>query len=139
MSVKRALLAAVGAFVVIVAADTVIHNVWLGPFYHAHPTWWRSAADMQSMMGFMFGAQFALAALLALVYAKGYEDHKGGASQGFRFGVLMGLLLAGPKNLMLHAVYPYPVSLLANWFIGGFVETVLAGIVIGLLYRPSKS
>ncbi|MBI3312086.1 MAG: hypothetical protein HYZ88_00980 [Candidatus Omnitrophica bacterium] len=138
MSLKRWAVATLGAFVVITGADFVIHEVWLGAFYRAHPTWWRPAAEMNALMGCLFTSHFILAALLTLVYAKGYERGKGGIGQGVRFGVLMGLLLFLPKMLMLHVVYPYPASLLASWTIGGLLEITLASTVIGLLYHPAK-
>ena len=136
MNLKRWLLATVGAFVVIAAVDFVVHEVWLGEFYRAHPSWWRPAAEMKSLMGSMFVSQLILADLLASVYAKGYEVGKGNIGQGLRFGVLMGFLLFLPKMLMVHFIYPYPVSLLVSWFIGGLIETTLAGLMIGAIYKP---
>ena len=135
MNLKRWLLATVGAFVVIVATEFMVHHVCLGEFYNAHPQWWRPEAEMTSMMPLMFVAQAVLAALLALVYAKGYEPGKGGLTQGFRFGVLIGLLLMLPTSLVNHVVYPYPLSLIFSWFTGGLLEVVLASLVIGTLYK----
>ncbi len=137
MNLKKALLAVVAAFVVIFATEFVIHHVWLSPIYKAHESWWRPEAEMQSLMGFMFLAQVSLAALLTLIYSKGYEAGKGGLIQGFRFGVLMGLLLMLPSSLMHFVVYPYPFSLISNWLMGGVIEITLAGMVIGALYKPS--
>jgi len=138
MNLKRWVLATVGAFVVLMVADFVVHEAWLGGFYRAHAEWWRPAAEMKARMGCLFASQLVLAALLTLVYAKGYEQGKGAVGQGVRFGVLMGLLLFLPKIFMTHFVYPYPVSLLVNWFVGGVMEVTLAGVVIGLLCKPAK-
>jgi len=138
MDLKRWFLATVGAFAVIVMGDTLIHHVWLGAFYQAHAQWWRPAAQMQQVMGFMFASEISLAVLLTFIYSKGYEHHKGTVSQGFRFGVLMGFLLTVPCGLMNYFVYPYPLSLILNWTIGGIVETVAAGMMIGFLYKPAK-
>ena len=138
MNLKRWAVATLGAFVAIAAADFVIHEVWLGEFYRMHAEWWRSAAEMKARMGCMFVSHLLLAALLTVVYGKGYEASKGTIGQGLRFGLLMGLLLFLPKTFMMHFVYPYPVSLLVNWFVGGLIEVTLAGALIGLLYRPAK-
>ena len=136
MNVRRWGLAVLGAFGVLVIGDYLIHEVWLGEFYRQTTAWWRPAADMQALMPLMFAGQFVLAALLTLIYAKGYEAGKGTLGQGFRFGMLMGLLLFLPKSFMLLCVYPYPVSLVLNWFIGGLIETMAAGLIIGQLYVP---
>jgi len=130
--------AAVGAFVVIFVTEFVIHHVWLGEFYKAHAQWWRPEAEMNSLIHLMFLAQAIFAVLLSIVYAKGYEADKGGVGQGIRFGLLMGLLWMVPYSLMNFVIYPYPASLIMNWFVGGMIEFFLAGAVIGLLYRPAK-
>ena len=138
MRLKQYLLAWVGAFSVIVVGDTLIHRIWLGSFYQATAAWWRPAAQMQSLMHVMLLAQLTLAILLTFIYAKGYEPRKGTLWQGFRYGVLMGLLLAVPQNLMNAFVYPYPPTLIISWIAGTLLEVTVAGMVIGLLYKPAK-
>jgi len=138
MDLKRWLLATVGAFAVILLGDLAIHRVWLGDFYRAHAQWWRPAADMGAMRGLMFVSEALLAALLTFIYMKGYEPGKGSVGQGFRFGVLMGLLLAVPCSLMTLVVYPYPVALVLSWLVGTLGEVTLAGMMIGYIYKPSK-
>ena len=138
MDLRRVLLAAAGAFAVIVICDVVIHQVWLGDFYRANAGWWRPAEQMQAMRGLMFVSQMLLAVFLTFIYMKGYESGKGNLGQGFRFGVLMGLLLAMPSSLMNAVVYPYPPSLILSWMVGTLVEVTLAGMMIGYIYKPSK-
>ena len=138
MDLKRWLLATAGAFAIVLLGDTVIHHMWLGDFYRANAQWWRSAAEMEAMRGLMFVSQALLAALLTFIYMKGYEPGKGSLGQGFRFGVLMGLLLAVPSNLMHLVVYPYQASLVLSWLVGTLVEVTLAGMMIGYIYKPSK-
>ena len=137
MNMKKWLVATIGAFVVICAADFVVHQVWLGAFYKQHAEWWRPEAEMMSMMPLMYLAHLTFAGLLTLIYAKGYERGKGGGGQGLRFGLLIGLLLSLPMSLMHCVVYPYPFSLIVAWFVGGLAEVVLAGMVIGALYTPA--
>jgi len=138
MNLKRWVLATVGAFAAIFAAEYFIHHAWLSDFYQSHAQWWRPEAEMQSLLPFLFLGQLSLAALLTLVYAKGYQKGKGRIAQGFRFGVLIGLLLFFPHSLMSYCIYPYPMSLILSWFIGGLIELALAGMVIGYFYRPTK-
>ena len=138
IDLKRWVMAAIGAFGVIFVGDYVIHNLWLGGFYRAHASWWRAPQEMQALMGVLILSELTLAALLALVYAKGYESGRGAAGQGLRFGFLMGVLLYVPGVLMKHFVYPYPALLLLNWMLGGLIEITVAGTVIGFLYKPEK-
>ena len=136
MDMKRWLLATAGAFAVILLGDTVLHHIWLGDFYRANAQWWRPAADMAAMRGLMFVSQALLAVLLTFVYTKGYEAGKGGLVQGFRFGVIMGLLLGLPSNLMNFVVYPYPAFLILAWMGGTVIEMTLVGMMIGYIYKP---
>ena len=138
MNFKRWALATVGTFVVIFGMEFAIHHCWLSEFYKAHAQWWRPEAEMQSLMPFMLLSQLALAALLPVVYAQGYEKGKGSVSQGARFGLVIGLLLLLPNSLMTYCLYPYPASLIQSWFISGLIEFTLTGIVIGALYQPSS-
>ena len=138
MKLTRCMFAILGSCLTIMAVDFLTHHLLLGHFYHAHAAWWRPEAQMQALIPFLFASQLTLAILLTAVYAKGYEAGKGGIGQGMRFGFLMGMVLQLPKQLMLYFVYPYPVSLLIIWGMGGLMETVLAGAVIGLLYQPAK-
>jgi len=135
MDLKRLLLASVGAFAVFIIGDIVIHQVWLGEFYRTHAQWWRRGEEMRSLRGLMFVSQTLLAVLLSFIYSKGYESGKGSVGQGFRFGVLMGLLLALPSNIMNAVVYPYPPSLILSWIAGTFIEITVAGVMIGYLYK----
>ena len=138
MDLKRWLLAAVGTFGIILLGDMLIHQVWLGDFYRAHAQWWRPADQMESVRGLMFASQALLATFLSFVYAKGYEAGKGGLVQGFRFGIIMGLLLGLPSNLMNLVVYPYPPFLILTWMGGTVIEMTVAGMMIGYIYKPSK-
>ncbi len=136
MNVRRWGMAVLGAYSALAVTDWLIHSVWLGPTYQYTAAFWRPAEQMRDLIGFMVASQAALAVLLTFVYAKGYEAGKGTVAQGFRFGVLMGLLLFFPSNLMKFFVYPYPISLIFNWFLGGVVQTTITGLVIGYLYKP---
>ena len=138
MDFKRWLMATLGAFGVIAVADYVIHSVWLGEFYRMSAQWWRAPAEIQEMRGLMLVSEMLLAVLLTVIYSKGYEANKAGLGQGFRYGVLVGLLLAVPSGLMKAVVYPYPFQLVLNWMLGTFVEVTVVGIMIGYLYKPSK-
>ena len=139
MRLRQYLLAWISAFAVLIVGGTLIHHIWLGPFYQATAAWWRPADQMRSLTHLMFLSQLSLAMLLTFIYAKGYEPRNGTLWQGFRFGVLMGVLLAVPQNLMNAFVYPYPPMLIISWILGTLVEVTVAGMVIGLLYKPEKT
>lgn len=132
---KRGLLAAVGAFVVLSALEFVLHGKLLHDLYNQTSVLWRPDVQMKSMMWMMWLGYLIFAPLFVLIYSKGYEKGKAGAGQGLRYGFWMGLLIAAPSALAWYVVLPIPVELAAAWFAGGFVEALAAGLTVGLLYR----
>jgi uncharacterized membrane protein YjgN (DUF898 family) len=80
------------------------------------------------IIGYIVGAF-----LLAIIYPIGY---KGGApiKEGLRFGLLMGLVIALPYGLVLHAIYMIPLEGALVNTIYQVVEKCIGGMVIGLVY-----
>lgn len=78
-------------------------------------------------------AQFLQALFLAWIYPKGY---KGGspAKEGFMFGIAIGLLTSVPYVFYLWAQYPVKWQAAVVDGICMLVMTVIAGLVIGLIY-----
>ncbi len=138
MDLKRWTVAWIGAYASLALCDFFVHGVWLGPMYQLTASLWRPAAQMQSLLWLMWVSQAVLAALLTLIYVKGYDPKYPGARQGFRYGVLMGFLLGVPCNLMHLVVYSHPVSLVLNWLVATVMEIIIVGVVIGLLYKPKN-
>jgi hypothetical protein len=135
MDTKKFLIASAVLFVVISALEFVINGVLLSGMYKQLSALWRPEAEMQQMM-FLFWAGYAASALLfTFIYTKGYEKTKGTLTQGLRYGFYIGLLLCLPSNLMWYAVLPIPAALALSWFAAGMVEALIAGAIVGLIYK----
>ena len=130
MNFKKFLLAGLAAFAVLALLGWLWHKVLLKNFYLAH---FKYIADVDTVM-VMIGL-FLTGFLLAAIYPIGY---KGGspASEGYRFGMLMGAVWAIPTAfvIFLGAGLVTPIGILVDmpWHI--LVEEGLAGLVIGLVY-----
>lgn len=136
MNTKRWLLASVAAFIVIFALEFVINGVLLSDLYKQTASVWRPEAEIMGMMWLM-SLSYAMSALLfVFVYTKGYEAAKGGIGQGVRYGLYMGLFLVASISLGFYAVLPIPGILAVYWFIGGVFEYMVAGAVVGVIYKP---
>ena len=84
----------------------------------------------------LFGGIFVAMLAASYIYAKGY-DGGSGLAEGMRFGVVAGLLIIGYDVIVGYAtmnVGPRHTGLMA---LAALVEWVIAGIVIGLVYKPS--
>jgi hypothetical protein len=135
MNMKRWLLAAVAVVVAVAALEMIIHGVLLRDAYVQTATLWRSEAEMQAHMWTFWLGYLVVGAVFALIYAKGYEGGKSGIGQGLRYGAYMGLLVGVGLTAGWYAVLPIPGSLVVGWMIAGFVEMLVAGIVVGLIYK----
>lgn len=136
MNTKRWLLASVAAFIVIFALEFVINGILLSDLYKQTASVWRPEPEIMRMMWLMWLSYAIAAPVFAFVYTKGYEAAKGGVGQGVRYGLYMGLFLAASIGLGSYAVLPIPGILAVYWFIGGVFEYMVAGAVVGAIYKP---
>lgn len=135
MNIKRLILAIIVGWLVIFAADIVIHHFWLMPDYEATKAIWRPEAEMQPRLHWMFIAQFLGVATFVIVWAKGFAG--GSVGTGMVFGLLMGLFQS-IWVLTNYVLIPMPGDLAIKWFIGSVAQAVLFGIVTSLVYKPKR-
>lgn len=135
MNTQRWLVSSAAAFVVIFALEFVINGILLSDLYKQTASVWRPEAEIMRLMWLMWLSYAISALVLAFVYTKGYEAAKSGIGQGVRFGLYMGIFLAASISLGFYAVLPIPGILAVYWFIGGVAEYVVAGAVVGAIYK----
>jgi hypothetical protein len=75
---------------------------------------------------------------MAYLYAKGY-DGGSGVVEGARFGVLLGIFIAAIFAGINYATLNIGRRHSLEMAVAGFIEWTLAGIAIGLVYKPSAS
>ena len=95
---------------------------------HAEP-------EAHAKMWLMTLGTFLFALALAWFYTKGYEPGKSGAGQGLRFGFYAGIFLAAAHNFVWYVVLPVPFVLNLAWMASAFIDCLLAGLAVGLIYR----
>lgn len=132
MNVKRFIVATVVVFVYIFFYEWIFHTMILKDIYLATQSLWRSSVQMQAHFGWLVFGQFLLALMFCFIFAKGYQAK--GLLEGVRYGIYITILLTGP-HLIMYAVQPIPANLQFYWFIGGFVELVVAGMLVSLIYK----
>jgi hypothetical protein len=134
MNYSRLALAALGGTVASFAFGFLV--IWLVPALmeegHKYPAVFRPKEEMMSVMPFGFAASFIAVIVVAIIFA---ITHQSGASQGARLGVLIGVFA------VCNVLHNY-----VNLNIGGklalgqaaayFVQWIITGIVIGLIYKP---
>lgn len=132
---KRYWFASAAVFVVVALSEMIIHGKLLQGIYVQTASVWRPEADMQKMMWMMWLGYLVSAPLFVYIFCKGVEEGKSRVGQGIRFGAVIGLFTSVSMSLGSYVVMPVPGILAFYWFAAGFVESVAAGLVTGLIYR----
>ena len=130
MNGQKFLLGALAAFVVGFGLSGLWHVVLLADFYES-----RAAGVMrQQPLFWVIGLAYLIVGLImAYMYPKGYEGGSP-ASEGLKFGAIIGLLWWFPTNLVLYGVLESSFSLVivdGAWHV---VEEALAGLALAMVY-----
>lgn len=121
--------------VVYIVLEMGFHSGIMGEAYRATAHLWRPEAEMKNLFPLMILGQALFGFFFGLTYTKGYESGKGTVSQGLRYGVLMGLMLGPMSGLIWYVILSIPQSMAWAWSIGGSVQMVILGLVVGSLYK----
>lgn len=130
--IKRFALSVLASFVFLYAYDYVVNVFLLMDLYDQTPQLWRSAADMETKLPFIWVTQLLKALVISLIFTRHYEAK--GVGEGMRFGILIGLVL-GIEMAMSYAWMPISGALAIAWFFAGLFQGVGLGVVNSLTYR----
>lgn len=136
-NLRRWAIASLAAFIAIFVIDLIAHGHLLMGLYNQTASVWRPQVDAKKMMWMMTLGQIIFAMIFAFIYTKGYEPNKSGLAQGLRYGFWMGLLTCLPYVFIWYVVLPVPCSLALGWLVAGLADCIVAGALVGLLYRQS--
>ena len=129
---KKLVLTVLAVFTYVFISDFVIHGLILNGQYKETASLWRPEEEMRSFMPWMLLGQFLIAKFFCVIFARGYEGK--GTAEGLRFGLLVAPFSVAPFFIQ-YAVTPLPQTILWSWVVLGFIQTVIGGVVAGLVYR----
>ena len=138
MNYSRILLASFCAFIAYFIYGGILFGAlpWLRTEFAKYPAVYRSQEGIKSTMPFgmlaMFVAMVAIAMLYAMVYAGG-----SGLVEGARFGALIGVFAIGSFVVHNYVNLNIGLKLTIQQSIAYFVQWVLVGIVIAVVYKPA--
>jgi len=132
MNTKKLILAMLAGFVGNSIAYAILEELLLKG-YMAKAIYEPSGASVGGAPYMAFVAVLSMSLIMAYIYPKGYE---GGAplSEGFRFGVLLGLFAAIPFGIffdLMFAIGFVPTLVLISVYA---LEVAVAGLFIGFVY-----
>ena len=130
MEIRKLLIAAAASAAVMLVLAILWHIIIMDPFYAGELSFLQEVVSYDVIAL----AYLVLGALMAIVYPKGYT---GGppAAEGFRFGLVMGLICALPAGMVVAAltgtVSGAVVLVEAAWHM---VEQGIGGMVVGMVF-----
>jgi len=132
---KRFLLAFIAAYVFLFFWGWLLNGVFLKDVYAQTPNLWRSQSEMMSLFHWIIIGQALIVFAFVMIYASGFAG--GGAIAGIRLGILLEIAAIGMR-LGFYAVQPIPGKLILYGSIGGLVEMIIVGTIVGGIYKPSS-
>jgi len=93
------------------------------------------AGDDVSGFPLMFALIFVAMCAAAWVYSKGYQGGSG-LAEGLRFGIVLAVVVAAYLAGANFGTMRIGKKMALTYLVGGFGEWLVAGLVIGLVYKP---
>jgi hypothetical protein len=138
MNTMGVVLAALGAFVAYFVAGGVMFVAmpWLKTEFKKYPAVYRQQEGQLKHMPEAMAATFVAIVVLAVLYAMIYH---GGSRvvEGARFGALIGVFAIGTFTVHNYVNLNIGWKLTVEQSVAYFIQWVVVGIVIGLIYRPA--
>jgi hypothetical protein len=136
MNLKRAFLAVIAAFVFIFLWSWLYNGVIMKDVFVQVQDLFRPRDEIRNLFHWFVIGEFGLALSFVMIYVSGFAG--GGIAAGIRLGILLEILAISARCL-IYATQPFPPKLLALITLGGFIEMIGTGIIVGAIYKPKSS
>ncbi len=134
MKTKQFWVSVAATFVLMVGFGILVHGLLLAGDYDSLPGLFRSAAQQQRHLPFIFCAHAIAALAFVWIYFRGKEA-KPFLGQGVRYGLAMAGVMVAPKFLIYFAVEPIPHMVALKQIIFDTVAVVVMGIVVARINK----
>src|SRR5213083_2216063 len=131
MNYTRLALAAVVATIVDMIYGFAVYGTALANEFGRYPGVFRPMDEINTKIPFMIVGTLVAMFAVAFIYAKGYEGGSG-IQEGLRFGALIGHFAVGN-----YVVMNVGRRLAVSMAVAGFVEWVVVGMALGVMYKPA--
>ncbi len=112
------------------------NGVLLRDVYAEAQNLFRPQNEMMSLFHWIIIGQALLVFAFVSIFASGFAG--GGIGAGIRLGILLEILAIGAR-LMIYAVQPFPAKLITLWSVGGLIEMIIVGAIVGAIYQPRST
>ena len=124
-------------FIVIQGIGFVVHTIMMADTYANLGGVFRSGPEMMDMTWMMMVSSAAMLFMFCYIFTKGYEG--GGIMEGVRFGLMVGIMMAGAMAIDPHVIFPLPANVATVWLLAGVGSLMVGGAVFAAIYKPHSS
>lgn len=128
---KQTIWAVITVFIAWSILDFLIHGVLLQSTYQATANLWRPEDEMK--MPLMSFVTLIFSICFVCIYS--YLIKPKSLASGIIYGAIFGTATGVSMGIGSYCYMPIPLSLAFSWFIGSFVEIILAGGIVGLMIK----
>ena len=129
---KRFIFAFIAAFIFIVLWGWFFNGMLLKDVSAEVQSLFRPREEIMSLFHWIIIGQAGLALSFVMIYASGFAG--GGIAAGVRLGIMLEILGIGAR-CAIYATQPFPAKLLVLISIGGFIEMIVTGVIVGAIYK----
>jgi len=138
MTLRRIAVPALVAWLVDGAYGYLVFGLLLNNEFAQYPGVFRSFEAVSSMMPLMLASSLVGWIAVAYIFAKGH-DGGSGVKEGFWFGVVLGSVFTFLVSVPSYVIYNIGQSLAGKMVIASFLEMLIDGVVLGLVYKPAPA
>jgi hypothetical protein len=138
MNAARVVAAAVAATVWDALYGFCVYGVLLAPEFEKYPNVYRPNDVGMTHLPLMFVGILVAMIAATVIYSKGYEGGSG-VGEGARFGFLMAVFIVCVFVGVNYATLNINKKITGMLAVAGFFEWLIAGIVIGAVYKPDAA
>jgi hypothetical protein len=136
MNWKRFFIAFIAAFIFIFFWGWFYNGVLLKDVFAEAQSLFRPREEMISLFHWIVIGQAGLALSFVMIYASGFA--RGGIAACVQLGIMLEILAISAR-CMIYAMQPFPAKNLVLISIGGFIEMMVTGVIVGAIYRPAAA
>jgi len=136
MNWKRFFIAFVVAFVFMFFWGWLYNGVLLKDVLAQAQSLFRPREEIMGLFHWIVIGEAGLALSFVMIYASAFAG--GGIAAGVRLGIMLEILAVSAR-CAIYATQPFPAKLLVLASIGGFIEMIGTGVIVGGIYKPKSN
>ena len=132
MKLKQTTIASLVVFLFVFCFEAIFHGFMLKDLYIETASLWRPVEEMKAFFPLTTSIQLIFSIAAVLFYTNLVQEFS--VKNSLSFGAFLGFLF-GVSQFSLYAYMPIPLGLAAAWFAGILLESVLIGLIMGLILK----